>query len=97
MAAVAERLDSLPGARHVSLVEARSARTALVTADLRPDAADPALAALEALGVPADDVELVRLDTIVTGAGAGRSRDSSGRTCSAGRAPRRERRHAISS
>jgi uncharacterized hydrophobic protein (TIGR00271 family) len=71
MAAVAERLDPLPGARHVSLVEARSARTALVTADLRPDAADPALAALEALGVPADDVELVRLDTIVTGAGAG--------------------------
>jgi uncharacterized hydrophobic protein (TIGR00271 family) len=35
-----------------------------VTADLRSEAADPALAALDALGVSADDIALIRLDTI---------------------------------
>jgi uncharacterized hydrophobic protein (TIGR00271 family) len=63
--AVAERLEALPGARHVSLSETGAGGTALVTADVRSDAADPALAALEALGVPADDIALVRLDAIV--------------------------------
>jgi uncharacterized hydrophobic protein (TIGR00271 family) len=64
MAAVAERLDALSGARHVSHLEAGGGRGAMVTADIRAAAADPALAALEALGVPPDDVALVRLDTI---------------------------------
>ena len=71
MANVAERLDALPGARHVSLVERPSRGAALVTADLRADAADRALAALEALGVSAEDVALVRLDTIAPGNEAG--------------------------
>jgi uncharacterized hydrophobic protein (TIGR00271 family) len=64
MAAVAEQLEALPGARHVSLVETSSGRPSLVTADLRTDTADPALTKLHALGVPADDIALVRLDTI---------------------------------
>jgi uncharacterized hydrophobic protein (TIGR00271 family) len=38
--------------------------TALVTADVRTDAADAALALLARLGVPGDDVVLARLDTI---------------------------------
>ena len=71
MASVAERLDALPGARHVSLVERPTRGAALVTADLRADAADHALAALEALGVSAEDVALVRLDTIAPGPEAG--------------------------
>jgi len=71
MTAVAERLEGLPGARHVSLTEARADGAALVTADVRSDAADPALATLESLRVPAADIALVRLDTIVIEAGGG--------------------------
>jgi uncharacterized hydrophobic protein (TIGR00271 family) len=71
MAAVAERLDALPGARHVSLAEARADRPVLVTADMRADAADPALAALDALGVAPGDIALVRLDTVPLEAGGG--------------------------
>jgi uncharacterized hydrophobic protein (TIGR00271 family) len=71
MAAVAERLDALPGARHVSLVETASAGSALVAADLRADAADRALMTLDALGVLTDDIALVRLDTIGPGTDAG--------------------------
>jgi uncharacterized hydrophobic protein (TIGR00271 family) len=69
MAAVAEQLEALPGARHVSLVETGPRDAALVTADVRADAADRALTTLEALGVPADDVALVRLDLIAPEAG----------------------------
>jgi uncharacterized hydrophobic protein (TIGR00271 family) len=64
MAAVAERLDALPGARHVSLLETRADGAVLVTADVRSDAADPALATLDELGVAATDIALVRLDTV---------------------------------
>ena len=64
MAVVAERLDSLAGMRHVGLTEAGRGGAALVTADVRSEAADRVLATLEALGVPGDDVALVRLDTI---------------------------------
>ena len=70
MATVAEQLDALAGTRHVSVVDALHG-AALVTADLRAEAADRALATLEALGVSADDVALVRLDTIAPAAGAG--------------------------
>jgi len=68
MAVVAERLGSLPGMRHVSLTDAGRG-PALVTADVRSDAADRALSTLHTLGVAADDVALLRLDTIgpVTG------------------------------
>jgi uncharacterized hydrophobic protein (TIGR00271 family) len=58
LAVVAEGLGRLSGARHVSLSDG------LVTADLRPDAADAALTKLGRLGIPADDVTLVRLETI---------------------------------
>jgi uncharacterized hydrophobic protein (TIGR00271 family) len=64
MAAVAERLDAVAGARHVSLTGTVRPGSVLVTADLRTDAADKALAELERLGVSADDVTLIRLDTI---------------------------------
>jgi uncharacterized hydrophobic protein (TIGR00271 family) len=71
MAAVAERLDALPGARHVSVVETRADGTALLTADVRSDAADRALSTIDALGVAPDDIALVRLDTIVPEVGTG--------------------------
>jgi hypothetical protein len=64
MAAVAERLDALPGARHVGLTDRGRGRPALVTADIRAEAADAALSILDGLGVRADDVALVRLDAI---------------------------------
>jgi uncharacterized hydrophobic protein (TIGR00271 family) len=64
MATVAERLEALPGARHVSLLASGANGAAVVTADLRSDAADGALAALDDLGVPARDVALIRLDRI---------------------------------
>ena len=64
MAAVADRIDALAGAHHVSLIEGARGRSTLVTADLRSDAADRALSSLQELGVPSEDVALVRLDTI---------------------------------
>ncbi len=64
MAAVADRIDALADAHHVSLVEGARGRSTLVTADLRSDAADRALSSLQELGVPSEDVALVRLDTI---------------------------------
>ncbi len=63
MTTVAERLDSLVGARHVRVVDA-SRGAALVTADVHPEAADRALATLDLLGISAADVALVRVDTI---------------------------------
>jgi uncharacterized hydrophobic protein (TIGR00271 family) len=69
LADVAAELNALPGARHVSLVEPAAEGSALVTADVRPDTADPALAMLEARGVPNDDVALVRFNTIGSEAG----------------------------
>jgi uncharacterized hydrophobic protein (TIGR00271 family) len=64
MAVVAEDLGRLPGARHVSLSESRSARGGLVTADIRPEAADAALTRLGGMGIPAADITLLRLETI---------------------------------
>ena len=64
LSAVAERLENLPGARHVSLASAATASESLVTADVRSDAADAALTTLDDLGVPGDDIALLRLDTI---------------------------------
>jgi uncharacterized hydrophobic protein (TIGR00271 family) len=64
MTVVAEGLGELAGARHVT-VASDTRGTALVTADVQADAADAALALLGRLGVPADDVVLARLDTIV--------------------------------
>jgi uncharacterized hydrophobic protein (TIGR00271 family) len=64
MAVVAEDLGRLPGARHVSLSESRPARDGLVTADIRPEAADAALTRLGGMGIPAADITLLRLETI---------------------------------
>jgi uncharacterized hydrophobic protein (TIGR00271 family) len=64
MAAVADRIDALPGARHVSVAEGARGGPALVTADLRTDVADSALSTVVQLGVPPADVTLIRLDTI---------------------------------
>jgi uncharacterized hydrophobic protein (TIGR00271 family) len=69
MSEVAGRLSGLPGAAHITWSEAgdRSDR-ALVTADLRADAADEALEAIERLPVPREDISLLRLDSIQPGA-----------------------------
>jgi uncharacterized hydrophobic protein (TIGR00271 family) len=64
MATVAKDIGGLQGARHVAFSDAGPGSTALVTADLRPDAADHALERLERIGVAAEDVTLVRLETI---------------------------------
>jgi len=69
MNAVARRLEELAGARHVSLTETNGDRSSLVTADVRSEAADDALAAVRELGVAAEDVSLIRLDAIAAGAG----------------------------
>jgi hypothetical protein len=61
---VAEQLHALSGARHVIRTEDGDRRQTLVTADLIEDAADQALARVNGLGIPRDDVTLVRLDTI---------------------------------
>jgi uncharacterized hydrophobic protein (TIGR00271 family) len=68
MERTADALCELEGAVHVTRSYAgdRSGR-ALVTADLHPDAADLALAAVDHLGVPPEDVSLLRLDAIQSG------------------------------
>jgi len=66
MTAVAEGLGDLAGARHVSVARDSRGGSALVTADVRTDTADAALALLSRIGIPADDVVLARLDTIGT-------------------------------
>src|SRR5512133_37536 len=73
MEAIAEDVSALPGAAHVTRSDAgdRSGR-ALVTADLDPEAADAALTALRARGIPPDDVWLLRLDGFQPGRRRGR-------------------------
>jgi uncharacterized hydrophobic protein (TIGR00271 family) len=71
MSDVAEQLAALPGARHVMLVGSGHDSNALVTADVRAQAADRALATVRGLGVAAEDVSLLRFDPIdSTSAGA---------------------------
>lgn len=89
---VAAGLKALPGARHVNLVETEAAGPSLVTADVRSDTADPALAMLETLGIPPDDIALVRLDTIAPEAGEASAliwADLLGRARTQARAPAR--------
>jgi uncharacterized hydrophobic protein (TIGR00271 family) len=68
MEEVATSVSALSGADHITRTDAgdRSGRT-LVTADVDPDAADAALQALSRLGVPAEDVWLLRLDGLQPG------------------------------
>jgi len=65
---VATSVSALPGADHITRTDSgdRSGRT-LVTADVDPDAADAALRALSRLGVPAEDVWLMRIDGLQPG------------------------------
>jgi uncharacterized hydrophobic protein (TIGR00271 family) len=68
MERVAESVSALPGAEHVTRTDAgNGAGQALVTADVDPDAADAALQALSRLGVPAEDVWLLRLEGLQPG------------------------------
>jgi uncharacterized hydrophobic protein (TIGR00271 family) len=68
MERVAERISALPGAEHVTRTDAgNGAGQALVTADVEPDAADAALQALTRLGVPAEDIWLLRLEGLQPG------------------------------
>jgi uncharacterized hydrophobic protein (TIGR00271 family) len=65
MDAVADHLSRVPGATHLMLSGCGDGSgSAIVTADLQPEAADATLADLDRLGVPAADRLLVRLDAI---------------------------------
>jgi len=64
MASVAAALGLVPGVRHVGVSEPDGGGVALLTADLRPEAGDPALSALTPLGLPPDSVTLVRFETV---------------------------------
>src|SRR4051794_35604256 len=61
---VAERVDAIPGSRHVLVMRNGAPGAGLVTADVGAEAADAALAAVRELGVPVGDVELLRLESI---------------------------------
>lgn len=64
MAEVAQCLEEVPGARHVIRSGGGNAGGTLVTADLVDDAVDRALQQVRRLGVPAEDVVLVREEAI---------------------------------
>jgi uncharacterized hydrophobic protein (TIGR00271 family) len=61
---VAERLEALPGARHVSVAAGERRGSALLTADLRATVADGALDLARGVGIPPEDISLLRLDAI---------------------------------
>jgi uncharacterized hydrophobic protein (TIGR00271 family) len=68
MERVAESVSALDGADHVTRTDAGDgAGRALVTADVDPDAADAALHVLTGLGVPTEDVWLLRLEGLQPG------------------------------
>ena len=64
IATVVERVEAIPGSRHVLVLGDGDAGAAMAMADVTGDAADAALAALRELGVPPADVELLRIDSI---------------------------------
>ncbi|HYB29254.1 MAG TPA: hypothetical protein VEF89_21760 [Solirubrobacteraceae bacterium] len=57
-------LEGIPGSRHVILTGDGSSGKALVTADLVDDAVDQALERVKKLGMPSEDLVLLRLDSI---------------------------------
>jgi uncharacterized hydrophobic protein (TIGR00271 family) len=61
---VADELEQIPGSRHVMLMRGHDSGKALVTADLVDDAVDAALERVKRLGLPTEDVVVLRLDTI---------------------------------
>jgi uncharacterized hydrophobic protein (TIGR00271 family) len=64
IAEVAGQLTGLPGSRHLMVTGDRASGTALVTADLSDAAVDDALSRVRGLGLPSEDIVLVRLDSI---------------------------------
>jgi uncharacterized hydrophobic protein (TIGR00271 family) len=66
---VAARLQAIPGSRHVVRTGDGIEGDAFVTADLVDDAVDRALEQVRRIGVPAEDVVLVRVETIGPAAG----------------------------
>lgn len=68
MERVAESVSALAGADHVTRTDAGDGTgQTLVTADVDPDAADAALHVLTSLGVPTEDVWLLRLEGLQPG------------------------------
>ncbi|HEY2655159.1 MAG TPA: DUF389 domain-containing protein [Solirubrobacteraceae bacterium] len=64
VAELAARIQEIPGSRHVIRTGDGDGGLALVTADLADSAVDRALEHVKQMGVPADDVVVVRVDTI---------------------------------
>ena len=64
MGDVARRLGALSGVRHVSTSGGGHDGNALVTADVSASVADAALEMVRGVGIPPDDISLLRLDTI---------------------------------
>jgi uncharacterized hydrophobic protein (TIGR00271 family) len=64
MGNVAQRLEALPGARHVAIAAGVRDQSTLVTADVMAPAADEALKMLRELGIPARDISLLRVEAI---------------------------------
>lgn len=61
---VAGELEEIPGSRHVIITGGGSSGQTLLTADLVDDAVDHALERVKKLGLPSEDVVLLRLDSI---------------------------------
>jgi uncharacterized hydrophobic protein (TIGR00271 family) len=64
MGDVAGRLSALPGVRHLSTRGGGHDGNALVTADVSATVADAALEMVRGVGIPSEDISLLRLDTI---------------------------------
>ncbi len=64
VAELAARIQDIPGSRHVIRTGDGDDGLAVVTADLADSAVDRALEHVKQMGVPADDVVMVRLDSI---------------------------------
>jgi uncharacterized hydrophobic protein (TIGR00271 family) len=64
IAKVSAGLSGLSGVRHLSVAAAEPGHPSTLTADIRPDAADAALAILERSEISPDDIVLTRLETI---------------------------------
>jgi uncharacterized hydrophobic protein (TIGR00271 family) len=64
VADAATALEAIPGARHVVMTGDGGSGNSLVTADLVDEAVDQALGRMRWLGLPSEDVVLLRLDSI---------------------------------
>jgi uncharacterized hydrophobic protein (TIGR00271 family) len=64
IADVAGQLKAIPGSRHVIVNRDGGSGKAVVTADLSDDAVDRAVSQVSRLGLPSEDVVLLRLDSI---------------------------------